>query len=196
MPGARRGPGSNQYRDKPARPATAAAAAAAAAKDLRAQADPADPGGGTSHAGAGAGDLPAVSLARFAELAKGVAEEARQQGLRAPSFRSLPITDRRTLRRFGDGTALVSVPARGRRPVEVVDVAQDPEQPGVEPAARPLEVGDAGIGPDERLADRIVGLGEPPESATGLGEPAGIGQPVEGLPSVGIVASGPVYESL
>ncbi len=125
LPAARRGPGSNQYRDKPARPATAppAAATTTTAKDLRAQAEPADPGGGPSpsDAGAGTGELPAVSLARFAELAKGVAAEARQQGLRAPSFRSLPITDRRTLRRFGDGTAMVSVPARGRRPVEVVD---------------------------------------------------------------------------
>ncbi|MDQ6796887.1 MAG: hypothetical protein M3011_02480, partial [Actinomycetota bacterium] len=90
MPAARRGPGSNQYRDKPVRPTTAPAAA----KDLRAQAEPADPGGGPSpsDAGAGTGELPAVSLARFAELAKGVAAEARQQGLRAPSFRSLPIT--------------------------------------------------------------------------------------------------------
>lgn len=59
----------------------------------------------------------------FAGVARRLAAAARAHGLRAPSFRTPPRRPGcdRTIRRYADGSALVSVRARGRRWDDVVD---------------------------------------------------------------------------
>lgn len=117
----RRGPGSNQYADKPPRPS---APPRNSAGTLRAQAEAsvAETGHGGGAGTAQSAELgPGVSLSEFSCLARGLAAHARRHGLRAPSFKTLPIEERRSLRRYPDGTARVSVPARGRQPQAVVD---------------------------------------------------------------------------
>ena len=120
--GARRGPGSNQYEDKAPQPRTASPAGTGT---LRAQARQAAEGPTDRPSGVDGvvhdRGADAVSLAQFAQFSRQLAQEAHGQGLRPPGFRSLPINDRRTLRRYPDGSAMVCIPARGRRPVEVVD---------------------------------------------------------------------------
>jgi len=118
---ARRGPGSNQYADKPPRPAGPAGTGAGAIR-AQAEASVAEAGHGDGGGTAQSAELgPGVSLSEFSCLARGLAAHARRHGLRAPSFKTLPIEERRSLRRYPDGTARVSVPARGRQPQAVVD---------------------------------------------------------------------------
>ena len=56
------------------------------------------------------------------ELARGVLAEARRHGLVAPGFRSPPRVAgaHRTLRRYGDGSGLVSVRCHGRPAADVL----------------------------------------------------------------------------
>jgi hypothetical protein len=67
-------------------------------------------------------DVPAPFS--FSAAARLLAGEARRHGLVAPAFRSPPRLHgaRRTIRRFADGTCLVSVRVRDR---EVADVIAD-----------------------------------------------------------------------
>jgi len=116
-----RGPGSNQYADKPARPPTYAASTAGA---LRAQAkavSEGDSGQGVETEATAGPPTNGVSQGQFTILARGLAAQARLQGLRAPGFKTLPMEDRRSLRRYADGGARVTVPTRGRHAIAVVD---------------------------------------------------------------------------
>ncbi len=59
----------------------------------------------------------------FAGTARRLASAARARGLQAPGFRTPPGQPGcdRTIRRYGDGSALVSVRVKGRRWDDVVD---------------------------------------------------------------------------
>ena len=59
-----------------------------------------------------------ASFAGFADLARRLGQRARALGLAVPGFRTPPCVGGsvRTLRRRGDGTAVVAVQVRGRAP--------------------------------------------------------------------------------
>jgi hypothetical protein len=64
-----------------------------------------------------------LTKADFAGTARRLAAAARARGLAAPGFRTPPRQPGadRTIRRYPDGSALVAVRVKGRRPDDVVD---------------------------------------------------------------------------
>jgi hypothetical protein len=66
--------------------------------------------------------VDATAAFSFSEMARSLAAEARRHGLVAPAFRSPPRLHgaRRTVRRFADGTCMVSVRVRDRAVADVI----------------------------------------------------------------------------